>query len=155
MVKTERMSIKDFSDLYHAKQCEGTSLPAAYVPRKKFSDSSANALTDLVIEFINYNGGYARRISVEGRTIAGKKFTNVMGETKQLPSKRIKSSMTKGSSDISCIYKGQALEVEVKFGRDKLSEAQLNYAERVRESGGFYIVARDFAQFHDRYGNTV
>lgn len=138
------MTIKQFEQAYHDHACSKTSLPPAYVPRTKFSEKSANDLTKLIVEFINFNGGFARRVSVEGRVIETK-------YKEQSIYKRIPSSMLKGSSDISSIYQGKAIEVEVKFGKDQLSEAQLKYAERVRNAGGYYIEARSWDTFINEF----
>jgi hypothetical protein len=39
--------------------------------------------------------------------------------------------------------RGRRLEIEVKAGRDTLSENQINFGKMIKELGGIYLVARD------------
>jgi hypothetical protein len=50
---------------------------------------------------------------------------------------------TKGVSDIIGCYRGRALAIEVKAGRDKLSGDQELFLKCWREAGGIALEARD------------
>jgi hypothetical protein len=105
----------------------------------KFTDGTANGLTICIITYIRLRGGQAERISIVSRQVKGK---------------FIHSSMTIGTADISCIYQGKSLKIEVKIGKDRQSEAQKNYAESVEKAGGLYFIATDFQMFVDWF-NTM
>jgi hypothetical protein len=77
-----------------------------------------------------------------------KTFTNVLGITKQIGTKKwIKGSGTKGSADISATIKGKSVKIEVKIGKDRQSEHQKAYQQSIEKSGGLYLIATSFEQF--------
>lgn len=144
------MTIKEFNQLAtqrYAKQ--HPAVPPHAIPPAKYSDKNTNELTKSIIAFIEYQGGQAERISVEGRVIDKRKtFTDVLGRTRTVGNvQRVWSSGKKGSADISCTYAGRSIKIEVKFGKDRLRPEQIEYAESVRAAGGIYIVAKTFEQF--------
>jgi len=59
----------------------------------------------------------------------------------------IRSGSTKGAADISAIVNGKAIEIEIKFGKDKLRPAQIEYQKSVEAAGGVYFVAKSFDGF--------
>lgn len=124
---------------------------ARYV--KPYSDKKANGLTRCIIDYIHFIGGQAERISVTGRYVDNSKIvTDVIGRQRKIGSgKWIKSSMTKGSADISAIYQGRTFKIEVKIGRDKLSPEQTRYKRNIEKAGGVYIVARTWEQFYNEF----
>lgn len=101
-----------------------------------YNDLTANNLTKAIIDFINFSGGDANRINTQGqkRKINGRELWTYGGTRK-------------GTADIHGIYRGRAISIEIKIGRDKPSEAQLKEAERVRGAGGLYFIARDMPSF--------
>ncbi len=116
---------------------------------KPYSDKMANGLTRCIIDSINHSGGQAERISNTGRVI-DKSYTyqDVIGKTKTIGSvKWIPGSGTNGSADISATIAGRSVKIEVKIGKDKLSEDQKKYRDQIEASGGIYIVARSYEGF--------
>ena len=101
-----------------------------------YRDTTSNELTRSIIDFIVFSGGDAQRINTTGmmRNIGGK-----MQWTK--------SGGRKGSADISAIFQGRHISIEVKIGRDQLSECQLAEKKRIEGAGGLYVVARNFPEF--------
>jgi len=93
---------------------------------------TANGLTRFVIDMINWSGGYANRISSAGRVLGGK---------------YIPSTTKKGTSDIHAIIKGQHWSIEIKVGKDKMSDWQNEERERVQNAGGNYMIVRDADSF--------
>lgn len=95
---------------------------------------SANVLTKEIIRFITLNKGFATRVNSQGQWD---------------PTKRIMRTGTtvKGMTDIVGVYKGLALFVEVKAGKDVLSLAQLEVKRQVTAAGGRWFCARDFDSF--------
>lgn len=108
----------------------------------KFNDQTANGLTGCIIAYLKLKGHQAERVNCVGTPFeAGKdrfgKRLYHLGKT----------TMDKGTADISATVFGWSVKIEVKIGADRLSDYQINYAERVQNAGGFYFVARDFGTF--------
>lgn len=121
-----------------------------------YNDKTANGLTKMIIRWAKVNGYYARRISVEGRMIDGRKIvTDHMGFQRQIGTvSRVHSSMVKGSADISMVGPGgKTVEIEVKIGKDRRSDAQVKYQQRIEKAGGVYIIARSFEQFVESFNS--
>ena len=47
-----------------------------------------------------------------------------------------------GASDLVCCFKGRFFALELKAGRDVVSDAQKKFAMRVAQAGGVYVVVR-------------
>lgn len=128
-------------------------VPHYAIPLPKYSDSTANGLTKCVIDFLNLNGCFAERTGTEGRVIDGRKtYTDVLGRQKTIGTvKRIPTSGTKGSSDIKAVIGGKMIAIEIKVGKDRQSEAQKGYQEKVEKAGGIYWIVKDFEGFYEKY----
>jgi hypothetical protein len=100
-----------------------------YSPPKFPNINKANGLTQWVLNFVNWNGYRATRISSAGRYIPGNTYEGGMF---------IPGSTRKGTADISCTIKGLALMVEIKTGRDKPSPEQLKEQAKEIAAGGRY-----------------
>lgn len=111
------------------------SVPDYARPKTSYKTSDANGLTNAIIDFIDLSGGWATRISTEGRYIES------LG-------KRIPSSVKKGTADIHAVWHGLHLSIEVKIGKDKQSDEQKKIQEAVTNAGGHYYIAKDFESFH-------
>ena len=128
-----------------------SSMPAHCIPKPKFSDSSANNLTKSIIKYIELMGYQAERISNTGRYIDNKKLVkNIQGQTKQIGSGQyIPGTGTNGTADISATIKGKSIKIEVKYGKDRQSDAQKEYQQAIERSGGVYFIAKDFESFYN------
>ena len=111
------------------------SIPEYARPKASYKTNDANGLTKAIVDFIDLSGGWATRISVEGRYIES------LG-------KRIPSSVKKGTADIHAVYKGKHLSIEVKIGADRQSDEQKSVEKSINASGGYYFIAKTFEQFH-------
>lgn len=123
----------------------------------KWNDNSANSLTASIEFYINATGNQAERISNQGQYRKGKKIEVGTGEiayTKQLPGKWTPGQGTKGTADISATINGKSVKIEVKYGRDRQSEVQKQYQEKIESAKGIYYIARDFDTFVEWY-NTL
>lgn len=131
-------------DLMNMKQEHGRtkypSVPDYARPKPKYSTTDANGLTKAIIDFIDLSGGWATRISVEGRYIES------LG-------KRIPSSVKKGTADIHAVYKGKHLSIEVKIGKDRQSDEQKAVEKSITSAGGHYFIAKTFEDFHKWFTN--
>lgn len=115
------------------------SIPDYAIVTRKYNDGNANGLTRCILDFIKLKGGYSVRVNTQGQ-MRGGKWT--------------KGTTTPGTPDISAIVNGKAISVEIKVGRDTLSEAQIKQAELIQAAGGLYYVARDFEGFYKWFGEN-
>ena len=121
---------------YQSKIEQFPNMPIKAIPRTKYLEDSANNLTKCVIDFLRLKGHYATRIQSQGQ-----KRGNIMtyGTTQ------------KGTSDcISCVN-GILLSIEIKYGKDRQSDAQKQVQQEVESSGGIYLLIRNFEQFYKFY----
>ena len=127
--------------------------PEFAIPPEKFNDKTANDLTKTICKFISYIGGQAERISNQGQYRDNTKVvTDVLGRKRTIGSGTwTKGQGTNGTADISAIYRGKSFKIEVKIGKDRMSQAQLRYKQEVERAGAFYIIARNFDDFIDDF----
>lgn len=144
-----KQELKDLSEMDWQERCSKTRMQPNYVPRNKFTDSTANGLTKCVTRFLQLKGWQAERISNTGRYIDNSKIVeNVMGHKMKIGSgKYINGTGTNGTADISATVMGRSIKLEVKIGKDRQSDAQKVYAENVRKAGGIYEIITDYNQF--------
>jgi hypothetical protein len=129
--------------------------PDAYRVVPKYSDKTANGLTNCIVDFLNFSGHMASRINNMGTWRADE--SNIKGGF------YTPSTQMKGIADItSCINVkitgidiGVSVWWEVKIGKDTQSEAQRTFAERVRSSGGHYYVVKSFEDFLNHYNKLL
>jgi len=123
----------------------------------QYKPSTANGLTRCVIDWIKFNGGQAERISVTGRMVDNTKVvSDVMGHRRIVGSVSYqKSSMTKGSADISAIINGRSVKIEIKIGRDRQSDAQRAYQNAVEKAGGTYLIVKTLDEFVQWWDSQV
>lgn len=134
------MTLKELSTLEWHIQCQRTSMPPDYVPRKKFTDKTANGLTKCIITFLRCMGNQAERISNMGRPVVSR------GSVSWIP-----GSGTKGTADVSATIRGKSVKIEVKIGADRQSEAQKRYEADVKAAGGHYFIAKTWDDFYKQY----
>jgi len=141
---------KLLEDLYlkHTKKLY-PNFPEFAIPPEKFGDATANELTKTIVKFITYIGGQAERISNQGQYRDNTKVvTDVLGRNRTIGSgKWTKGSGTNGTADISAIFRGKTFKIEVKIGKDKMSQAQIRYKADVERAGGYYMLAKNFDDF--------
>lgn len=105
-----------------------------------WTDKTANGLTRCIVDYIKFIGGFASRINSTGM------MRKVNGQMRWTH-----STTTKGIADIMATIQGRAVHIEVKIGKDCMSEAQHKVAAQVRASGGLYFVAKDMTSFLEWY----
>jgi hypothetical protein len=149
------------NELFKATQrLKYPSFPEHYHHDYKHSDNSTNALTRCVVDFLNYSGHFAERISNTGRFIAGKTIDGVNGKfTTQ--GKFIKGTGVNGRADISAKIKLPSMryaipvEIEIKFGLDRQSLVQKEYEQDMNNVGAVYVIVKTFDGFMDWYNEFV
>ena len=145
------------NELWRAKQHkDNPSFPIKYLTDYKNTDNSTNGLTKCVVDFLNYSGHFAERINNSGRFIAGTRIDE--GHAKfQTQGKWIKGTGVNGRADISAKIKlpqhqfAIPVEIEIKYAKDRMSDAQREYQSAMFDVGAVYIVVRDFDMFMDLY----
>jgi hypothetical protein len=143
MTKQNKQRLLDFH--YKHMKVKYPNFPEYAIPKKVWSDNSANGLTKCVIDLINYEGYQAERISTQGTYVEGAKIK--VGENeRQLKGKYIPTQGTKGSADISATIRGRSVKIEIKQ-KDKQSDVQKEYQASIERAGGIYIIVRDFDDF--------
>ena len=149
-------SLKQLSDLQHAYACSRTKIPTDYVVRTKYVDTTANGLTKCVIDYINFSGGQAERISNTGRYIDESRIvTDILGNRKKIGTgKYIKGTGTNGTADISATFKGKSIKIEIKM-KDKQSEVQKEYQQAIERAGGIYFICHTFDEFLEKFNTFV
>ena len=149
--------LQQLTELDWQIRCSESRMPPEYIVRTKFTDKTANSLTKAIVKWINLNGYQAERISTSGRWVDNSKVvTDVLGNQKKIGSgKYIKGSGTKGSADISATIKGKSIKIEVKIGKDRQSESQIEYQKAIERAGGIYFIAKDFTSFYHFYSTLV
>lgn len=131
------------------------SAPPHAITRGKFSDRSANALTQAVLKWLELHGHWATRVNSQGRKLKDTVFTNVIGQTKTIPGKWIPGTTRNGTADIHSVIGGKHVSIEVKIGADRMSAAQQATKAAIEKAGGVYLVVGNFQGFHDWYIQTA
>ena len=139
--------------LQHLKELEKAevrrlhpNLPEAAVIANSYQVSKANGLTKAIIAYCNLTGGKSvTRITSSGRMIT-KCQTEVKGSGKMV---YIPGTTKTGTADIGGTWNGKSVQIEVKIGKDRQSEAQKQMERWVTEDGGFYFLAKDFQSFYE------
>lgn len=125
------------------------SFPEHAIPIPKYSDATANGLTKCVIDLIIFSGGHAERISNQGQYRDNTKIsTDVLGGQRLIGTKGwTKGTGQNGTADISALFRGKSFRIEVKIGKDKMSQAQIEYKRQVEKAGAYYIIAKNYDDF--------
>jgi len=125
------------------------------IPKADLKENGANALTKLVIQWIEFNNGQAERISNTGLYRDGKKqVIDCIGRKRTIGSGIwTPGTGTNGTADISSTIKGRSVKIEIKWQKDKQSDAQISYAESITKAGGIYIIVKTFDDFIDWWDN--
>jgi|SRR3990167_2980865 len=97
--------------------------------------SEASSLTNDIIDYFHKTGAYAWRASSTGI------YDRSKGGYRTAPKK--------GVTDILAIYKSRFIAVEIKIGKDRLSEEQQGFMKNIEYHGGAVFVARSFESFKE------
>lgn len=128
---------------------------ADYVVMPKVT--TANGLTKAIINFLTWKGFYANRINTQGQVRIHKipRWSGAGESLVHSDQVRFNKSTTKrGTPDISAIIHGRAVWIEVKIGRDRMSEQQLEQQSHIEEAGGIFYIATNMDDFYEWYCKT-
>lgn len=102
---------------------------------------TANEITKKVLRFLDLKKHYATRVQSQGQ------YNPTKGRW-------TKSTVRRGIGDILAIINGKAVMIEVKAGKDRMSEWQIATKKDVEKSGGVYLVVRTFDDFLKYYDSS-
>lgn len=124
------------------KAARHPTLPAHALVRSKYSDKKANDLTRAIVDFLNFSGYTATRLQSTGTYRADlQKF--------------VPSQQRRGLPDIAAVVNGRAVYVEVKVGKDRLSNDQKEAIADLQRAGAAVYIASDFQGFFDWFNGFV
>jgi hypothetical protein len=103
---------------------------------RTFRDDSANNLTKCITAYLGLNGAFVSRVNNTG--IYDRRLNRYRPGTSR-----------KGLPDIIATYRGKSLMIEVKYGRDRMSEHQTKIMKEQEQSGGLWFTAHDFTEFKE------
>ena len=144
MTRQERQLLK-YLQLQH-KMAKYPNTPPQMLALTHWNDNSANELTKSVIAFLQFNGCQAERINTMG--VYRKKYRT---DGVAIGGQWTKGTGTPGSADISATIKGRSVKIEIKYGKDRQSQAQKDYQKAIEEAGGTYIIVKTFADMLNFY----
>ena len=127
-------SIKQLELSYFAWKYRDSNIPAGCRFVSKFRDDSANNLTKCIQAWCKVNGAHFQRQNSQGQ------FDPRLNIWR-------KSGSTRGISDALIIYKGQTINIEIKYGKDKQSDRQMSVQASIESAGGIYWIVRDYDEF--------
>jgi Holliday junction resolvase len=67
----------------------------------------------------------------------------------------VKGTTKRGTADIHAVIGGRHVSIEVKAGRDRMSDAQHKTKAAIESCGGVYYIACDFASFTEWYSHFI
>ena len=102
--------------------------------------SPANLLTTQILQFLYENGAFAWRQNTGGI------FDTRRGV--------YRTAAKKGISDVLACYKGTLIAIEIKIGKDRLSDEQEGFLRNIEAVGGKTFVAKDFESFKEWWLST-
>lgn len=147
------MTLKELSTAVWEAQCKQyPNVPPHAVPKKAFTDKTANGLTNAILEYFKLKGVKAWRQRSEGRYLPGAEITNVLGQritTRKGKFIPLGKAGGKFSADITGVWPphGKRMEIEVKIGKDRQSEGQKNFQKEIENAGGIYFIVRTWDDF--------
>ncbi|MFZ4798259.1 MAG: hypothetical protein ACOYMA_12255 [Bacteroidia bacterium] len=134
-VYKKSQSIKDFEVQYQEWYYKDRIFDKPMQVQAKFSDKGSNDLTKLIKAWFEVNGGFAQRVN------SGATFDPRLGIFRK------GSGSTVGAADIMATFKGKAIHIEVKIGKDKQRKEQKAFQEHVQSAGGIYFIAKSYDNF--------
>ena len=128
-------SVKELEALAdaEAKRLHPTMRPEHIAPRK-YRDDTANGLTACITTYLRLKGAFVSRLNNGG--VYDTRLKRYRPGTNR-----------KGLPDVVCTYKSKSVFIEVKTGRDRMSEHQERIRDEQNRSGGLYLIARNFSDF--------
>jgi len=106
--------------------------------KERYRDDTANGLTKCIIRYLTMQGAFVTRL-------------NSTGIYRNDIKKFVPNTQRKGMPDVYALINGKTLFIEVKIGKDRLSDHQINVKKESEANGANYIIARNFTDFLNKY----
>ena len=136
----ELMTFEQYTEL-NKMHVERQHTPYPVPLNKSLSNSKgANLLTRLVIKHAKYSGHEFIRTSNQGTPI-------IDPRTKKLTGWRTSQAGRGKVLDITGNIYGEMIEIEIKYGRDKLSPEQAEHLQSIHDRGGLGFVIRTYSDY--------
>jgi len=150
---TIRQRYNDAHQLWFSKEYPAAFKDGHYTPPVFPKIATSNGLTGFIINFLNWSGHRATRISVSGRLIETpqKQPSGVILTTK----KWMHSTTRKGTADISATVRGKSVMIEIKVGNDRPRPAQIAEQQRERAAQGIYEFIGSPQEFFTLYDHSL
>ena len=94
-------------------------------------------------------------INTTGRKLKDTVVVDVIGRGRTIPGRWVKGTTKRGTADIHAVIGGRHVSIEVKAGRDRMSDAQHKTKAAIESCGGVYYIARDFESFIKFYQQII
>lgn len=134
--------------LLEERVIQAQSLPVSPMGSSDYFAGSkgANLLTKLILFWLKQDGVFCYRNSSQG---TARRMRN--GKVVFTPG----SKYAKGQGDIFAVINSIATFIEVKTGRDQMSEAQKRFKTNIEKSMGAYLLVRTFDDFLNQYSDLI
>lgn len=110
-----------------------------------YKDTTSNSLAKCVIDYFKFIKGDCNRINTQGQARV-EKIEYLGGHVREKLT-WTPSTTRRGTSDLKAIYRGFAVDIEIKIGKDTLSEYQEKEKAKIESAGGMYLVIKSFSDF--------
>jgi len=107
---------------------------------RTFRDDGANNLTKCITTYLRLKGAFVSRLNNGG--IYDYRLKKYRPGTNR-----------RGLPDVIATYEGKSIFVEVKHGRDRMSEHQERIRQEQEQSGGLWFTAHNFTEFKIWFDN--
>ena len=135
-------TVKQLEDKYFIfEYAKKSHIPEYARVKDKFRDDTANGLTKCIIKYLTMQGAFVTRL-------------NSTGIYRNDIQKFVPNTQRKGMPDVYALFNGKTLFIEVKIGKDRISEHQLKVKQESEANGASYIVARNFTDFLNKYNSA-
>jgi len=127
-------TVKHLEQLLYEDDCRRhPSTDPRYIARRKMRDDTAGGLTQCIVKYARLQAAFVSRLNNQG-VYRGGRYT--------------RSTARRGLPDILVTGRdGRSIFVEVKAGRDRMSQWQKAVRDDQQQAGGLYFVAHDFTSF--------
>jgi hypothetical protein len=164
-VKSMQTRYQQAHERWFEKQYPAAYGDGHYVKPKYPSCSTANGIQSLITNYLTWMGHFANRTNNQGqaRKKEVEKFNIMSGKLEKITIgvQYTKSHSQKGMQDVDCNLVhpkhpyGIPWKIEVKAGKDKLSDDQRKFAARVTKTGAVHSVVTSDESFFSQYDGLM
>lgn len=145
------MTLKDLSKLKYIQDRKNRpSIPEHAVAVTKYSDTTSGGLTKAIKAYCDIKGIFCQRTGSEGRYRPGKTVIDVIGRARVMKGTWLPGNQ-RGTADLTMVVNGKYVGVEVKIGKDRQSEVQKEFENKLTQSGGHYLIVKSWEDFYSKF----